>query len=93
MSMTASMLQFDPAVTSTTGNLWPASINPATTFSPIVLNPGQTAVVNVTITPSGAAGTVVQGHLYVCIFLTNLPPYGQQGGDELAALPYAYTIK
>ena len=93
MSMTASMLQFDPAVASDTGNLWLASINPATTFSPIVLNPGQTAIINVTITPSGASGTLVQGHLYVCTLLTNLPPYGQQGGDELAALPYAYTIK
>ena len=93
MSMTASMLQFDPAVASDTGNLWLASINPATTFSPIVLNPGQTAIINVTFTPSGASGTLVQGHLYVCTFLTNLPPYGQQGGDELAALPYAYTIK
>ena len=61
MSMTASILQFDPAVASDTGNLWLASINPATTFSPIVLNAGQTAAVNVTITPSGPSGTVVQG--------------------------------
>jgi hypothetical protein len=93
MAMTASMLQFDPAVDSTTGNLWLASIDPATTFSPIVINPGQTAIINVQITPSGPSGTLVQGHLYVCTFLTNIPPYGQQGGDELAALPYTYTIK
>jgi hypothetical protein len=93
MSMTASILQFDPAVTSTTGNLMLASINPATTFSPLTLNPGQTGTINVTITPSGASGTLVQGHLYVGSFITFVAPYGQQSGDELAALPYTYTIK
>ncbi len=45
-----------------------------------------------TITPAGAAGTVVSGNLYVDTFDGNVPPYGQQGGDELAALPYTYTV-
>lgn len=47
----------------------------------------------VTITPAGAAGTVVHGNLYVDDFISNVPTYGQIAGDELAALPYAYTIK
>ena len=46
-----------------------------------------------TITPSGASGTVVSGTLYVDDFVSNVPPYGQIAGDELAALPYSYTIK
>ena len=61
-------------------------------FSPVVINPGQTATINVTITPSAASGTVVSGDLYVDDFLSDVPPYGQQGGDELAALPYEYTV-
>ena len=93
MSMSATIKAFDPAITSATGDLEPASVNPATTFSPIVINPGQTATVNVTITPSGSAGTQVSGTLYVDDFLTNIPPYGQQAGDEIVGLPYAYTIK
>jgi hypothetical protein len=93
MAMEATSKAFDGSVTSTTGDLWLASVNPATTFSPIVINPGETATVNVTITPSGSSGTVVSGTLYICDFLTNVPPFGAQGGDELAAIPYEYTIK
>jgi hypothetical protein len=93
MSMSATTKAFDPAVTSSTGDLELAAVNPATTFSPIVINPGQSATINVTITPSGASGMVIRGTLYVDDFLTNVPPYGQQGPDELAALPYTYTIK
>jgi hypothetical protein len=84
---------FDAAVSSPTGDLEEAAFNPATTFSPIVLAPGQSATVNVTITPTGAPGSKVTGTLYVDTFLTNVPPYGQQAGDEATALPYAYTIK
>ncbi len=83
---------FDPAVTSATGDVELASTNPATTFSPLVLDPGATATIDVTITPSGPAGTTVQGTLYVDDFLGGVPPYGQEGADEVVALPYAYTI-
>ncbi len=93
MAMTVTTKAFDPAVTSDTSDGWLASTNPAATFSPIVINPGQTAVINVTITPSGASGTVVSGNLYADDFLSNVPPYGQISGDELAAIPYIYKIK
>lgn len=93
MAMSATIKSFDPAITSSTGDLMQASLNPATTFSPVVINPGQTATVNVTITPSGASGTQVNGTLYVDDFLTNIPPYGQRAGDEIVGLPYAYVIK
>ncbi|HUC56904.1 MAG TPA: hypothetical protein VMA95_05845 [Streptosporangiaceae bacterium] len=93
MAMSVTSLAFDNSVTSTTGDLEPAAINPATTFSPVVINPGQTATVNVTITPSGSSGTVVSGTLFIDDFLTNVPPFGQQGADEVTGLPYTYTIK
>jgi hypothetical protein len=93
LSMTATTKEFDPAVTSTAGDLWLASTNPAATFPPVTINPGQSATVNVTITPSGASGTVVSGNLYVDDFIENVPPYAQEAGDELVALPYTYTIK
>ncbi len=93
LAMTATTKEFDPAVTSSAGDLWLASTNPAATFSPVTINPGQSAIVNVTITPSGASGTVVSGNLYVDDFIENVPPYAQEAGDELVALPYTYTIK
>jgi hypothetical protein len=93
--MTAVAKPFDPAVSSPTGDLWLGSVDPAAfaTFSPLVLNPGQTGTINVTITPSGASGTVVRGALYVDDFVSGVPPYGIFTGDELAVIPYAYTIK
>ncbi len=83
---------FDSAVTSDTGDAWLTSIDPTTTFSPAVVNPGQTVTINVTITPTGAAGTVVRGTLNVDDFIAFVSPYGQEGGDELTSLNYAYTV-
>jgi hypothetical protein len=96
ISMTAHTKGFDPDVTSTPGDLWLTSINPAAlaTFSPVVIYPGQTATIYVMITPSGPPGTVVKGTLYVDDLVSAVPPYyGQLSGDELAAFPYTYTIK
>jgi hypothetical protein len=93
VSMTVQTKGFDQTVSSTTGDLWLLFINPAATFSPLVLNPGQTGTISVTITPSGASGTVVTGTLYLDDFVSFVPPYGQGTGDELAAFPYTYTIK
>jgi hypothetical protein len=42
----------------------------------------------VTITPSGAPGTVVRGALFVDSF-----DLVTDAGDELDAMPYHYTIK
>jgi hypothetical protein len=80
-------------MTSSTGDLELATINPATTFSPVVINPAESAVIDVTLTPSGSTGSIVSGNLYIDDFMTNVPPYGQQGSDEVAAIPYEYRIQ
>jgi hypothetical protein len=92
-SMTVVAKQFDTSVTSSTGDVELASVNPSAEFTPVIINPGQTATIDVTITPSGASGTQVRGTLYVDDVLNNIPPYGQFAANELAGLPYAYTIK
>jgi hypothetical protein len=79
-------------VTSATGDLWLASGNPSLIFFPVVIGPGQTDLINVTITPSGKPGTIVSGKLYVDDFLDDLPPNGERTGDELAAIPYSYAV-
>jgi hypothetical protein len=93
---------FDSTVSSPTGDLEADSANPATSlasFAPITIAPGQTGTIPVTITPSGASGTTVTGTLYLddtAYFefgsiqdaLVNYPQ-----ADEVAALPYQYTIK
>ncbi len=93
---------FDPAVSSPTGDLEADSANPATSlaeFKPITVGPGETATIPVTITPTGASGTHVSGTLYlddaaffqfgsIQAAITNFPQ-----GNQVAAIPYTYTIK
>jgi hypothetical protein len=93
VSVHATTRAFDPAVTSSVGDFWQAAVNPAAPFGLFVIQPGQTRTINVTITPAGASGTVVHGNLFADTFDGNIPPYGQESGAELAAFPYAYTIK
>jgi len=59
VSMTASTRNFDAAVTADGGDLWLASVQGLdvfNTFNPVVINPGESAVIDVTITPSGSPG-------------------------------------
>jgi hypothetical protein len=95
MTLTATTKAFDPAVTTAGGDLWTSAfdLSVLNTFAAIVINPGESAVIPVTITPSGASGTVVSGNLYIDDFVGAVPPYGETAGDELAALPYKYTIQ
>jgi hypothetical protein len=92
VSMNAETKAFDSAVTSPVGDLWLVATNPAATFSPVTVNPGQTVTINVTITPNASAATVVSGDLYVDDYVSSVSPYNQLSGDELAALPYEYTV-
>ncbi len=87
---------FDSTVTSPTGDLWSASADPTTlnTFSPVTVNPTQTATIPITIKPTGAPGTKVSGTLFVddanFILFDN---FVNPNGNEVAAIPYSYTIK
>ncbi len=105
-AMTATTNAFDPAVLSSTGDLWQASVNPSvlSSLSPVVIGPGQTGTITVTITPTGASGTQTSGTLYIDAedlfqfqvntnivnLNTGLP---EPNGSEVAAIPYSYTIR
>ena len=84
---------FDPAVTSSTGDLWLTSVDPTASYAPLSINPGQSATIDVTLTPSGPSGSVVSGTLYVDD--ADLVEFGETApnGNQVAALPYEYTIK
>ena len=90
--MTATTQEFDPSVSSPSGDLWLTAVNAAASFAPIVVQPGQSATLYLTITPTGAAGTPVAG----TIFLDDASALSNNGysptGDELAAIPYHYTV-
>jgi hypothetical protein len=87
---------FDSSVSSQTGDLWQDGVNPSGfgSFSPVIVGPGQTATIPVTITASGPSGTHVSGTLYI----DDADPFVYQtftdySGGEVAAFPYSYTVK
>jgi hypothetical protein len=87
-AVTARGQAFDPAVTSSTGDVWLGSVQASPPpFTPLVLGPGATGTITVTITPSAPRGTVVSGVLYVDDFNEFA-----ETGDELRAIPYTYTV-
>jgi hypothetical protein len=57
----------------------------------VIVNPGKSATIPVTITPGGTAGQIVSGTLYVDD--ASLVDFGSliPNGSQLAALPYTYT--
>jgi hypothetical protein len=80
--------QFDPAVTSSTGNVWLGAVQAAPPpIHLVTIRPGKTATIRVTITPRGRKGTVVRGALFVDDFSTFTG-----SGDELTGLSYTYRI-
>jgi hypothetical protein len=92
-SMTATTQAFDPAVTSDTGDLWQLALGGPFTITPVVVQPGQSATIPVTIAPAGPTGSSVSGVVYLdddsLALFGSLAP----NANTVAAIPYSYTIK
>jgi hypothetical protein len=79
---------FDPALSSSSGDIWEDLILGTNTYKPLVLGPGDSGTIMVTVTPNVAqVGETVSGYLYIDTFSTALFT-----GDEVVRIPYAYTI-
>jgi subtilisin family serine protease len=94
-AMTTTSSPFDPAVSSPTGDEWEESVDLSAldSFAPVVIEPGQTGEIPVTITAAGSPGSAATGTLYVDSadeFL--FQNYFTLNGSEVAALPYRYTV-
>jgi Subtilase family/Peptidase inhibitor I9 len=93
-TLTATTQGFDPAVSADTGDLWQAALGAPITVSPVIVEPGHSAVIPVTFAPTGPPGTKVSGVLYLdddSLFSL----YGSlaPNADTVAAIPYSYVIK
>jgi hypothetical protein len=98
-SLAATTAAFDPAVTAPTGDLWLESVDPDTVIDPVVVAPGKTVTIPVTITPDAAPGTTVSGTLYVddgFLISGAVTENGLTGtfpqGSDVAAFNYEYTV-
>ena len=84
---------FNPSMTSSTGDLWSELNALSSGFSPIYVAPGATATIPVKVAPTGAAGTQVSGTLYVDDYILGTVFFdGPVSSDQLAAIPYSYTV-
>jgi hypothetical protein len=94
-AMTVITQGFDRTVTAPTGDLWLAANNPdqLTGLSPVVIGPGRTATIPVTITPRAPTGAHVSGTLYLDEENESLfQIFYNPTGEDVAALPYSYTV-
>ena len=92
LSVTAKTAMFDPTMKSATGDLWLGALNQKAEVGPVLVQPGQTKTIVVKITPTGKAGTVVAGTLYVDDITEVQAGNLSLDGQQVAALPYRYTI-
>ena len=92
-TLTATTQTFDPAVTSSTGDLWQFTIGGAFTVTPVVVQPGHSVWIPVQIMPTGSPGTRVSGVLYVDDdSLFSLYGGVAPNANTVAAIPYSYRI-
>jgi hypothetical protein len=95
-TVTVTGLAFDRTMSVQTGDLQQLT-NGAGAYTKVSMNivelkPGASVHVDVTITPSGTAGKVVSGTLYLDDVATSLAPDADTTASEVSALPYSYTI-
>ncbi|HWD07643.1 MAG TPA: hypothetical protein VHA57_00975, partial [Actinomycetota bacterium] len=78
---------FDPGADSDTGNIWSALEGETVNYAPLVLAPGQSGTIGVTLTVTGTPDQRVNGFLAVETFNPNT-----LSSDQIAALPYSYRV-
>jgi hypothetical protein len=98
-SMSATTAAFDPTITSTTGDLWLASTDLSAPLDAVVVRPGKSIELPITITPSGPVGSTVRGTLYIddlspsdAAVTEDSEPGITDDASDVAAFGYAYTI-
>jgi hypothetical protein len=92
LTMSATTEEFDTTTSSPQGDFWQvsvASLAKSASFNLFTVPAGQARTLTLTIKPSGKAGTVVKGILYVDDFADSLQFLS---GSQLVAIPYEYTI-
>jgi hypothetical protein len=82
------MQAFDSAVSADSGDQWADLTLGTSTFNPLILAPGATGIIKLTITPdSTQVGNTITGSVYIDTF----DPFVKTG-DEVVKLPYTYTV-
>ena len=93
-SFSAVTKAFDPAVSSSTGDLWSVVEGLSGTLAPVYVPAGGSATITIKIKATGAHGSAHSGTLFVddLTIAGFAGIFGNPFGDELVALPYSYRI-
>jgi hypothetical protein len=87
-AVSVNMRPFDGAMLASSGNAYSDLTFGTNTFNPLVLAPGASGVINVTIKPDPSqVGKTVKGFIYLDNFNNILG-----AGDEVVRIPYEYTV-
>jgi hypothetical protein len=92
LSMTATTREFDTTASSPVGDFWRFAVQPlasSASYNLFTIDPGQTRTIRLSLRPSGKAGTVVRGMIYIDDFVDSLQFLS---GGTMMALPYSYTV-
>ena len=85
--------QFDAAIDPSTGDEYALLTGQQSrSYAPLTLASGATGTITLTITPNAPVGTVVRGVLYIDTLATSGGVPITNSGDEMVAIPYAYTV-
>jgi hypothetical protein len=85
--MAANARVFDASATTKRGDAMELDVNPnAAVKAPITVAPGQTRTVKVTFAPTGSAGSMVSGDLFVDDY------QGGGAANEIGDIPYQYKV-
>lgn len=84
----ATMQPFDPTVSADSGDFWADQVFLTNTYNPLILAPGQSGTINLTITPDRRQiGKSISGFIYIDTYNEFVLT-----GDEVLRMPYRYTI-
>ena len=84
----ALMHPFDGAASADSGDVWADLTYGTQTFNPLILAPGQSGTITLTIKPDPSqVGNTITGFVFVDTFDLNV-----FSGDEVVRIPYSYTV-
>jgi hypothetical protein len=79
---------FDLAVTPSTGDFWLDANSNFSTFTPLILAPGASGTINLSIAPDPTRiGQTISGFIYI-----DTMDFTVNTGDEVVGIPYSYTV-
>ena len=81
-------------MTTSVGDPYLPAVDPTPSAgTPVVIAPGKSATITVTITATGATGSTVSGLLNLVTTPHGMANSFNTTGDVIATLPYGYTVK